>query len=108
MTESRIPRDDDRKIFGWTDYTAPDFRLLPNGEIHFYDHPDLLDLKPGDMIHYSTRLSVTVFEIKAVSPADLRDYDPGLQRVVAIRVAEHFRTRGEVRSTDATDPLPED
>lgn len=103
MTESRIPLDEDRKVYGWTDYTAPDFRLLPNGEIHFFDHPDLLDLKPGDMIHYSTRLSVTIFEIKAVSPTESRDYPPGLQRVVAIRVAEHFRTGKDVRSTDAGD-----
>lgn len=71
------------KTHGWTDDQAPDFALTDDGNLIFHSHPDMYNYVVGDVIEYKTRLGATHFEIIFVEKANLKDYDPDLQRITA-------------------------
>lgn len=65
---------------GW-DYIP--HQLQENGDLTFYDYPELYNMEVGDRIHYSTGLGVGHFDVVAVVPANLKDYPERMTYVVA-------------------------
>lgn len=74
------------KNYQWTDYTAPVITKVSDGFVSFYDHPDLLDLAPGDIVHYEDKDSRITYEVVRVELANERDYDERLRKVTARRI----------------------
>jgi len=71
------------KTFVWTEDMAPEFAKLSDGSMTFFSYPDLDNYSSGDQIHHKTRLGTSVFEIIEIAQANLRHFDPSLQRITA-------------------------
>jgi hypothetical protein len=77
------------RIFGWSDLGEPMFRPPPlvvkeeGTVLEFHDHPMVYGMEVGDSIHYRTGLSVVIFRVTEVRPAELKNYSPELKLVTA-------------------------
>jgi hypothetical protein len=70
------------KLFVWLD-DAPPIKLLDNGDIQFYDYPDLWNFGVGDQIQYRTAIGTSVYFVVAVADADRPSMSGRLRLVTA-------------------------
>lgn len=71
------------KIHVWEDADTMPINILENGDVMFYDLPELWNFEVGDQIQYRTRIGTSVYFVVEVTPANLPNYPERMRKIIA-------------------------
>lgn len=61
-------------------------QILENGDLTFFDYPEVFGLEVGDFVQYSTELGFNTYRVVEVKPAMLKQHPDRMTRVTAKEV----------------------